>query len=52
METFLKIGTYVRFSLDTVDKDIYKKIRGTDDLERVLDNIQLANEFKKKNRRP
>lgn len=49
-ETFLKYGTYVRISLDTVDKDLYKKIRGTDDLPIVLENIKNAIELKNRTR--
>lgn len=47
-ETFLKYGTYVRFSLETVNRELYKKIRGADDCERVLENIKSALEIKKK----
>lgn len=41
-ETFLKYSTYVRFSLDTVNPELYKKIRGKDDCETVVSNIEQA----------
>jgi len=41
-DVFLKYGTYVRFSLDSVDPEIYKKVRGTDDFNTVIDNIRDA----------
>lgn len=41
-ETYLKLGTYVRFSLDTANPETYKKTRGTDDCEKVLKNISNA----------
>jgi len=41
-QTFLKYGTYVRFSIDTIDKIKYKKIRGADDCDRVKMNIEKA----------
>lgn len=32
----------LQISLDTLNKDIYTKLRGTDNLYRVKDNIRLA----------
>ena len=49
-ETFLKHGNYVRFSLDTTDPEKYKKIRGTNDFQKVADNIKAALDIKKKNK--
>jgi molybdenum cofactor biosynthesis enzyme MoaA len=49
MQDFLERGTYVRFSLDTVSADLYKKIRGTDDLKTVLENIFNALRYKRQN---
>jgi len=45
-DTFLRLGNYVRISLDTVDPELYKKIRGTDDLPIVLQNLKNAVELK------
>ena len=48
----LKYLTWVRFSLDTFDKDIYKKIKGVNKFYQVENNIKkvirtkLKNEFK------
>jgi len=47
-ETFLKYGTYVRFSIDTVNPKKYKEIRGTDDCAIVLSNIEKAVRIKQK----
>lgn len=48
MEIFLRVGSYVRFSLDTVDKKLYKKIRGADNCEEVMQNIKNASFYKKR----
>lgn len=48
MSAFVQHGTYVRVSLDTVDRELYKKIRGTEDLDNVLANIKAALAYKKK----
>jgi len=36
----LEFLTWIRFSLDTVDKNIYKEIKGMDNLGRVMKNIK------------
>lgn len=46
-ETFIKHGTYVRFSIETVDKELYKKIRGTYEFETVAENIRKAIDIKR-----
>ena len=48
MEKFIDYGTYIRISLDTVNRELYEKIRGSDTLHIVLDNIKKALEYKKK----
>jgi len=50
LEQFLRAGTYVRFNLDTVDRELYTKIHGKDDLEMVLGNFEEAIRYKKKYR--
>lgn len=46
-ETFLKLGHYVRISLDTVDSEKYKRIRGTDHLSIVIQNLRDAVQTKR-----
>jgi len=45
---FLKHGTYVRFSLDSVNDEMYKKLRGVDDCAIVKMNIENAVMHKQK----
>lgn len=47
-ETYLARGTYVRFSVDTVDRELYKKVRGADHGPIVLENIKNALEIRAK----
>lgn len=46
--TFMKYGTYVRFSLDSVNPEMYKQIRGFDHSEIVKKNIEDAAKLKQK----
>jgi MoaA/NifB/PqqE/SkfB family radical SAM enzyme len=39
------IPTRIYFSLDTIDSDEYKKIRGTDGFYKVLESIEIAKKF-------
>lgn len=48
MEIYLRVGSYVRFSLDTLDRVLYKKIRGTEHCDEVLQNIVNAGYYKKR----
>jgi MoaA/NifB/PqqE/SkfB family radical SAM enzyme len=48
MERFIDYGTYIRISLDTVNAGLYEKIRGSDTLHIVLDNIKEALKYKLK----
>lgn len=46
MQAFINAGNYVRISLETIDPAIYRKIRGTDDCAKVLENIDDALAYK------
>lgn len=46
-ETLLRTATYVRVSLDTIDPELYRKVRGTDDCTTVIENIKAALALKK-----
>lgn len=43
----LKTMTYVRVSLDTVNSEIYKQVRGTDECQTVIENIKNLISLKK-----
>lgn len=46
MNAFISNGNYVRISLETIDPLLYRTIRGTDDCQKVLDNIDDALGYK------
>lgn len=48
MKKIIDYGTFVRISLDTVDREMYKKIHGVDMLPIVLENIKNAVDYKAK----
>lgn len=48
MEKFIEVGNYVRISLDTVNRELYQKIRNSDALPLVLNNISNAIAYRSK----
>jgi len=48
MEAAIDTCTFIRISLDTVDRELYQKVHGADHLPIVLENIKKALEYKEK----
>lgn len=39
----------IRFSVNAADREMYKEIHGTDDFDRVVDNIRFLDQYKREN---
>lgn len=48
MKKFIDVGSFVRISLDTTDRELYKKVHGVDMLPEVLKNLDEALKYRAK----
>jgi len=52
LETVISKYSFLRFSIDSFDKELYKKIHGRDCIDVVVENIKTAVKYKKENNLP